>query len=68
MGQEEFEIEIDRNGKVTVRTIGIKGAKCIEAAEMLAKIVGTEESRTLTNEYYESESSVTNHIDVRQGY
>ena len=66
MAKEEFEIEISAAGKVTVRTIGIKGPRCVDCAEMIARIVGREESRELTNEYYETESDVASHIDVQQ--
>ena len=59
---EELEIEISPMGQVTVRTIGIKGAKCIDAAELVAQIVGREESRQLTSEYYEANQQV----DLRQ--
>ena len=63
MAKEEFEIEIGPTGKVTVRTIGIKGPRCIDCAETIARIVGREESRELTSEYYETESDVASHID-----
>ena len=66
MAQEELEIEISPEGKVTVRTIGIKGARCLDIAEFVARIVGREESRELTSEYYEQPTEVQRHIDVRQ--
>ena len=47
MAQEELEIEIDAQGRVQVRTIGIKGARCLDYAEALARILGREESREL---------------------
>lgn len=65
MAQEELEIEISPSGKVTVRTIGIKGPRCLDAAEFVARIVGQEESRHLTSEYYEAEQQVQQHLDVR---
>jgi hypothetical protein len=68
MAREEFEIEIDRQGKVTIRTIGIKGARCLDAAEALALLIGREESRQLTSEYYESQTDVSAHLDIRQQY
>ncbi|MCR4414334.1 MAG: DUF2997 domain-containing protein [Thermoguttaceae bacterium] len=55
MAREEIEIEISPSGKVTVRTIGIKGKRCLDVAEALARIIGREESRELTSEYYETE-------------
>jgi hypothetical protein len=66
VAQEELEIEISPEGKVTVRTIGIKGARCLDVAEFVARIVGREESRELTSEYYEQPAEVQRHIDVRQ--
>jgi hypothetical protein len=66
MAQEELEIEISPSGKVTARTIGIKGPRCLDLADLLARIVGREESRTLTNEYYETEQHVQDHRQVHQ--
>ena len=66
MAREEIEIEISPSGKVTAKTIGIKGSRCLDVAEMLAQIVGREESRTLTNEYYEAEVHTEHRIDVKQ--
>ena len=66
MAKEELEIEISPSGKVTARTIGIKGARCLDLAELLARIVGREESRTLTSEYYEIDQQVTNHRQIHE--
>ena len=68
MAHEEFEIEIDANGKVTVRTVGIKGARCLEFARLFVEIIGREESRQFTSEYYEPEVEVRqqSHIDQRR--
>ena len=65
---EEFEIEVDMQGNVTIRTIGIKGPACVDAAELLAQIIGREESRQLTHEYYEDSVQNQSHIDIRQQY
>lgn len=66
MAQEEIEIEISRDGKVTVRTIGIKGPRCLDVAERFAEILGREESRQLTQEYYESQQQTERHVDVKR--
>lgn len=66
MAQEELEIEISPSGQVTVRTIGIKGPKCIDYAELVARIVGQEESRQLTSEYYEAEVQAHVHQQSHQ--
>jgi hypothetical protein len=68
MAKEEFEIEVTRDGRVTIKTIGIKGPRCVDAAEALAKLIGREEARELTGEYYETEQNVSSHVDVRQQY
>lgn len=66
MAHEELEIEIGPDGKVKVRTIGIKGARCLEVASIVARAVGHEESRQMTSEYYEAPGEVRHHIDVRR--
>ena len=62
---EELEIEISPTGEVTVRTIGIKGAKCLDAAEFIVRIVGEQKSQQLTSEYYETEQHVEQHQNIR---
>jgi hypothetical protein len=64
MAREELEIEIDAAGKVTVKTHGIKGASCLEVVEALARLLGREESRELTPEFYEQAAVITS--DVQQ--
>ena len=66
MAKEELEIEIGPSGKVTARTIGIKGPRCLDLADLLARIVGREESRKLTREYYEATERVQDRVDVKQ--
>ena len=66
MAQEELEIEIDATGKVTVRTRGIKGPACMDYADLLARIVGREEHREKTPEYYETAEHLERRVDVRQ--
>lgn len=68
MAREEFEIEVTREGKVLIKTIGMKGPHCVDAAEALVKLIGREESRQLTSEYYEMEQDVTGQIDIHQRY
>lgn len=64
MAQEEIEIEISPTGKVTVRTIGIKGKRCLDVAEKIAEIIGRTEETELTAEYYEEEQQVQRHLDI----
>ena len=65
MDHEEVEIEIAADGRVTVRTLGIKGARCLDVAESIAKLVGREESRQLTDEYYEAGIQVRTHVEQK---
>ena len=63
---EEIEIEISPSGKVTVRTKGIKGGRCLEVAESFVQLLGREESRELTSEFYEEEVEVQRHQSIKQ--
>lgn len=65
MEREELEISISADGKVTVRTLGIKGPRCVEVAEAIAQIIGREESRQLTEEYYEAAVHAQTHIEQK---
>ena len=58
MAHEELEIEISPDGKVTVRTKGIKGPRCVDVAEAIALIIGRAEDSELTGEYYETEIQI----------
>jgi len=65
MNPEEVEIEISADGKVVVRTLGIKGPRCLDVAEAIAQIIGREESRQLTDEYYEASIQMHSLIEQR---
>jgi hypothetical protein len=64
MKDEAIEIVIGADGKVVVRTIGIKGPRCLDVAEAIAQIIGREESRRLTEEYHEA--GIQSHAQVEQ--
>ena len=55
MADQELEITIGPDGKVTARTIGIKGPACMDWMDLVARIVGREEGREKTPEYYQVE-------------
>lgn len=63
---EEFEIEIGPTGKVTIRTKGVKGEACLDYADLFAQIIGREETREKTSEYYEAGAEVQRRVDVKQ--
>lgn len=58
MSKPQFDIAIGKNGQVTVRVEGASGAECMALSDMLKEIVGKEESRELTPEYYGSPGQV----------
>jgi hypothetical protein len=66
MADEELEIEIDSTGHVTMRTKGIKGEACMHYADLLAQIVGREESREKTDEFYQATEHIVRRVDVKQ--
>ena len=65
MAAEEFEIEISPAGKVTIRTKGVKGEACLDYADLFARILGKEESRILTSEYYETGQDVKRQVEQK---
>jgi hypothetical protein len=65
MEREELEIEIGADGKVVVRTFGIKGPRCLDEAEAIALIVGREQSRELTHEYHEADLHGRSDVEQR---
>ncbi len=65
MGRPEFDIVISKTGKVTVEVKGAKGPRCLEYADLIKEIVGQEESRRLTEEYYTPDGQVRIDAKVR---
>ena len=62
----DLPIEIDSAGNVTMRTKGVKGPVCMAYADLLARIVGREESREKTHEFYEAEQHVHRQLEIKQ--
>jgi hypothetical protein len=63
---EELDITISPSGQVTVRTVGIKGPVCMDWADLMARIIGREESREKTAEFYEQDVSIDTRVRARQ--
>jgi hypothetical protein len=63
MSRPQFDITIAADGSVRVKVSGSSGEECLELTEMLRQIVGREESRELTPEYYGPDGRVR--IDAR---
>lgn len=66
MAEEELEIEINPQGQVTVRTKGVKGPACMQYADLLVPIIGQEQSRAKTPEFYETGLETQHHIEIKQ--
>ncbi|HKQ48036.1 MAG TPA: DUF2997 domain-containing protein [Phycisphaerae bacterium] len=63
MERPEFEITITRAGKVKVHVKGVKGQRCVELADLIKEIVGREDERKLTDDFYALDGKVR--IDVK---
>ncbi|HWL94567.1 MAG TPA: DUF2997 domain-containing protein [Phycisphaerae bacterium] len=58
MERPEFDITIGKDGKVRVEVKGTSGKRCLELADLIKEIVGHEEKRSLTAEYYAPDGKV----------
>ena len=58
MQRPEFDIKISKTGKVTVEVKGSPGPRCLALADLLKELVGREEERHLTAEYYAPDAKV----------
>lgn len=65
MERPEFEITITKAGKLKVHIKGVKGQRCTQMADLIKEIVGKEDERHLTNEFYEQEGKVRINTQVR---
>lgn len=60
MQTQEIEITIDKDGRVSLRVIGVKGQSCLEITRELELALGNEiEEREMTSELYESAQEQT---------
>ena len=58
MERPEFHITISKTGKVHVEVKGTSGARCLALADLIKEIIGREDERRLTNEYYAPDTKV----------
>ena len=66
MAEEEFEIEISAEGKVTIRTKGIKGPPASTWPSFRPDHRPGRSRGKLTSEYYESSEVVQSRIEVHR--
>ncbi len=67
MRRPEFDIRIDKTGRVTVEVKGVSGARCLALADLIQELVGRESQRQLTKEYYAPDEQVRIDAQVRGG-
>lgn len=65
MSQPQFDIQIGKDGKVKLKVSGASGSECLALTDMLKEIIGHEESRELTPEYYGSPGQVRFTTEVK---
>ena len=51
--KREMEIEIGRDGKVSIRVNGVQGAECLEFSKFLEEALGETVEQERTSEYYQ---------------
>ena len=64
MAAPELEIVLEPDGTVTVEVTGAPGAECLDYADLVRDILGREEHRELTAEYYR-DGDVRMNVEVR---
>jgi hypothetical protein len=52
MAGPQFDITIGKDGQIKIKVHGVSGKECLKVTDMLREIVGKENERKLTNEYY----------------
>ncbi len=65
MDHPEFDIRISGTGAVTVEVKGTSGVRCLALADLLAEIVGQEQERRLTSEYFTPDTKVRLDVHAR---
>lgn len=55
--KREMEIEISRDGKVSITVKGVQGRECLEVSQFLEEGLGETIEQELTSEYYQAPAS-----------
>jgi hypothetical protein len=53
-----MEIEIGRDGKVSIKVNGVQGADCLEFSRFLEEALGETVEQERTSEYYQAPASI----------
>jgi hypothetical protein len=55
--KREMEIEIGRDGKVSIKVKGVQGVECLEFSQFLEEALGETVEQEPTSEYYQVPAS-----------
>jgi hypothetical protein len=66
MDMQELEIQVDRDGNVTVHVKGVKGEECLALTKSIEDALGRVTDRSLTHEHYENLLKEFNRFKVRE--
>jgi hypothetical protein len=55
--KREMEIEIGRDGKVSIKVKGVQGVECLEFSQFLEAALGETVEQEITSEYYQVPAS-----------
>ncbi len=55
--KREMEIEIGRDGKVSIKVNGVQGVECLEFSQFLEEALGETLEQERTSEYYQVPAS-----------
>lgn len=66
MDLQELEIQVDRDGNVTVHVKGVKGEECLALTKSIEEALGRVTERSLTHEHYENLLKESDLLKVRE--
>ena len=66
MDMQELEIQVDRDGNVTVHVKGVKGEECLALTNSIEDALGRVTDRSLTHEHYENLLNGCTRFKVRE--
>ena len=61
--KHEIKIDIDDNGNVAFRVLGVKGKKCLAITKDFEEALGIVKSQEKTAEFYQTDTQVGTSID-----
>jgi hypothetical protein len=65
--KHEIEINIDDNGNVSFKVMGLKGKKCLAVTKELEEALGIVRSQEKTAEYYQTDTQASTQVEKKGG-